>query len=190
VPVQDRTEDTLLACIKKWIMPGTTIISDCWKSYNCLNSEGFQHLTVNHTYNFVDPDTGNNFSRQFNNYNELNQKEFFDTFTKLEIILQSCVKNILYLQAPIRSILSAFGEKFEQISQGTEPDSLMSKDICSNFYTNALIQELKELKTSSTSSPNYILHYLSEVNKKSKKYAIILQILSRSMAESNTYFFF
>ena len=38
-------------------MPGTTIISDCWKSYNCLNNEGFQHLTVNHTYNFVDPDT-------------------------------------------------------------------------------------------------------------------------------------
>ncbi|XP_071578824.1 uncharacterized protein [Temnothorax nylanderi] len=58
VPVEDRTEETLLACIKEWIMPGTTNLSDCWKSYNCLNSEGFQHLTVNHTYNFVDPDTG------------------------------------------------------------------------------------------------------------------------------------
>ncbi|XP_071652821.1 uncharacterized protein [Temnothorax longispinosus] len=58
VPVEDRTEKTLLACIKEWIMPGTTIVSDCWKSYNCLNNEGFQHLTVNHTYNFVDPDTG------------------------------------------------------------------------------------------------------------------------------------
>ncbi|KYN06977.1 hypothetical protein ALC62_02062 [Cyphomyrmex costatus] len=58
MPVENRSEETLLACIKYWIMPGTTIISDCWKSYQCLNNEGFQHLTVNHTYNFVDPDSG------------------------------------------------------------------------------------------------------------------------------------
>ena len=32
VPVEDRTEGTLLACIKEWIMPGTTIISDCFGS--------------------------------------------------------------------------------------------------------------------------------------------------------------
>lgn len=58
VPVEDRTETTLLACIKEWILPGTIIVSDCWKSYNCLSNEGFQHLTVNHSYNFVDPESG------------------------------------------------------------------------------------------------------------------------------------
>ncbi|XP_039306916.1 uncharacterized protein LOC120358142 [Solenopsis invicta] len=58
VPVPDRTQATLLHLIKEWILPGTTIMSDCWKSYNCLNSEGFQHLTVNHSMNFVNPDTG------------------------------------------------------------------------------------------------------------------------------------
>lgn len=57
-PVEDRTAETLLAVIKKWIKPGTTIISGAWKSYNCLNSQGYKHLIVNHAMNFVDPDTG------------------------------------------------------------------------------------------------------------------------------------
>ncbi|XP_042880721.1 uncharacterized protein LOC122258689 [Penaeus japonicus] len=57
VPVEDRTSETLLAVIKERIAPGSIIISDCWKAYNCLSHEGYRHLTVNHTYNFVDPDT-------------------------------------------------------------------------------------------------------------------------------------
>lgn len=55
--VPDRSAETLLKVIKKWIAPGTTIISDCWKAYNCLEIEGYKHLTVNHSYNFVDPDS-------------------------------------------------------------------------------------------------------------------------------------
>lgn len=35
------------------------IISDCWKSYKCLENEEFVHYTVNHSLNFTDPDTGN-----------------------------------------------------------------------------------------------------------------------------------
>lgn len=31
VPVENRNATTLLAIIKEWIKPGTTIISDCWK---------------------------------------------------------------------------------------------------------------------------------------------------------------
>lgn len=33
-------------------------MSDCWKTYDCLNNEGFTHKTVNHSKNFVDPDSG------------------------------------------------------------------------------------------------------------------------------------
>lgn len=48
------------------------------------------------------------------------------------------------LQAHILSISSAFEEKFEQISQNTELDRIMSKDICPNFYSNTVIPGLKE----------------------------------------------
>lgn len=58
VPVADRSSKTLLSVITEKIAPGTIIMSDCWKAYNCLTENGFEHLTVNHTYNFVDPDTG------------------------------------------------------------------------------------------------------------------------------------
>ena len=57
VPVERRDSDTLLEIIKDKIEQGTTIISDCWKAYNCLSKEGYQHLTVNHSINFVDPTT-------------------------------------------------------------------------------------------------------------------------------------
>lgn len=58
VPVMSRDSATLLSIIRQWILPGTTIISDCWKAYDCLKYHGYIHLQVNHTYNFVDPTTG------------------------------------------------------------------------------------------------------------------------------------
>ncbi|XP_050516404.1 uncharacterized protein LOC126891267 [Diabrotica virgifera virgifera] len=58
IPVERRDADTLLGIIRDWILPGTTIYSDCWKAYNCLAHEGFHHQTVNHSKHFVDPETG------------------------------------------------------------------------------------------------------------------------------------
>jgi transposase-like protein len=58
VPVPDRTADTLMAIIRAWIEPGTTVISDCWGAYLDLDSQGFTHRTVNRSISFVDPDTG------------------------------------------------------------------------------------------------------------------------------------
>ena len=40
VPVPERNRETLLRVIKDNIYEGTTIISDCWKSYNCLGLRG------------------------------------------------------------------------------------------------------------------------------------------------------
>jgi len=58
VPVPSRDSATLLAVIKQWIRPGTTIMSDCWRAYDCLSSQNFVHQTVNHSQNFVSPDSG------------------------------------------------------------------------------------------------------------------------------------
>lgn len=56
-PVLDRSEATLIAVIKRRILPGTIILSDMWKGYANLDQEGFCHMTVNHSINFVDPET-------------------------------------------------------------------------------------------------------------------------------------
>ena len=58
VPVAKRSAAYLLPIIRHFIAPGTTIISDCWRAYACLADEGYQHLTVNHSINFRDPETG------------------------------------------------------------------------------------------------------------------------------------
>ena len=57
VPIEKRDSETFLGIIRDRIEPGTTIISDCWKAYNCLSGRGFEHLTVNYSLNFVDPNT-------------------------------------------------------------------------------------------------------------------------------------
>ena len=56
--VTDRSSNTLIPIIKKWVKRGTIIHSDCWKSYDCLVREGYGHLTVNHSIQFKNPETG------------------------------------------------------------------------------------------------------------------------------------
>lgn len=58
VQVPDRTSVTLLQEIQDHIDPASNIISDSFRSYNCLTSFGYNHQTVNHSQNFVDPTTG------------------------------------------------------------------------------------------------------------------------------------
>ena len=57
-PNNKRDAGTLTELIKKHCEPGTLIMSDCWRGYNRLEDEGFQHLTVNHSRFFIDPTTG------------------------------------------------------------------------------------------------------------------------------------
>lgn len=59
-PVEFHNANTLLAVIKRHIAIGTMIYSDYCKSYNSLEQEAYQHLTVNHSVKVVDPDIGAN----------------------------------------------------------------------------------------------------------------------------------
>lgn len=52
---QDKT--MLLSITDVWILPGTMIVSDCWRAHNCLRDAGINHQKVQHSKNFVDPDT-------------------------------------------------------------------------------------------------------------------------------------
>ena len=61
VPVAQRGKDTLLPIIRAHILPGTRVMSDMWKA--CLKDEGYSYLTVNHSLNSVDPDTGAHIQR-------------------------------------------------------------------------------------------------------------------------------
>ncbi|XP_078362352.1 uncharacterized protein LOC144646583 [Oculina patagonica] len=57
--VPDRTRATLVhRLITTHILPGTVIYSDQFSPYIPLNQLGYIHLSVNHSENFVDPDSG------------------------------------------------------------------------------------------------------------------------------------
>ncbi len=66
IVVKNRNAETLWEEIITHIAPGTIIMSDSWGAYTCIEKRGkkeFVHMTVNHSKNFVDPNTGANTQR-------------------------------------------------------------------------------------------------------------------------------
>ena len=58
VEVPDRTAATLEPIIRRWILPGTHIISDGWAAYAKIENvanEIYTHSVIVHERNFVDP---------------------------------------------------------------------------------------------------------------------------------------
>ena len=55
--VPDRTGDTLMTLRRDWIEPGTTVINDSWATYRDLGDQGYTQRTVNHSIQFVNPET-------------------------------------------------------------------------------------------------------------------------------------
>lgn len=57
VVVSERSENVLLDVIREYVRPGTIIISECWRKYNCLEQPEYVNLTVNENYILKDPET-------------------------------------------------------------------------------------------------------------------------------------
>ena len=57
ISIYDRSRETLNAIIEKYILPDSIVHTDCWAAYEGMEAHGMAHGTVNHTHNYVDPDT-------------------------------------------------------------------------------------------------------------------------------------
>ena len=57
IEVPDRTAETLISIIKRYVREGSIIITDCFSSYNNLH-QYYDHFQVNHSIEFVDSETG------------------------------------------------------------------------------------------------------------------------------------
>ena len=58
--VPDRSRHTIIPLIRRFVKPGSIILTDGWASYVPLGlpGSGYRHKTVNHTINFVNPEDG------------------------------------------------------------------------------------------------------------------------------------
>ena len=96
VAVPRRDAATLLPVIQQYVLPGSTIVSDCWRAYNTLPQLGYQHLTVNHNIQFVNPQNDactNHIECYWKNAKTRNKRECGTTKSQLD----SCLIEYIYV---------------------------------------------------------------------------------------------
>ncbi|KII66617.1 hypothetical protein RF11_11327 [Thelohanellus kitauei] len=57
-PENRRNAICLLDNIQNQINSRSILIADCWKGYDGLTDSGWNHYTINHSYNFIDHNSG------------------------------------------------------------------------------------------------------------------------------------
>ena len=126
--VPSRDKNTLLPILKHKIKPGTTIISDCWKSYDCLSEEDFEHLTVNHSVNFVDSQTG----CHTQNIENLCDGKLKDNYQILTLDTTKCTFILLNICGDIwREKRKIFSKNFSKMHQNI----IMAQNVIFSIFT-------------------------------------------------------
>ena len=92
VPVGQRDNDTLLFILLAHILSGTRVVGDMRKTYDCLNDEGYSHLTVSHSLNLVDLDTGAHTQRIENTWWRV-KRSMPRTGTSIDLFVKAIYRN-------------------------------------------------------------------------------------------------
>lgn len=50
--IDRNTRQDFFNAIREWVLPGTVLISECWKLYNCYSDEEFMHLCTTNNLTF------------------------------------------------------------------------------------------------------------------------------------------
>ncbi|KAL1131319.1 hypothetical protein AAG570_010937 [Ranatra chinensis] len=58
VAVNERTRETLSEVIEDWVLPGSVVLTDCWRNFDRFSKQHYRQSTVKHNYFFVDLQTG------------------------------------------------------------------------------------------------------------------------------------
>ncbi|GFU86989.1 uncharacterized protein TNCV_486001 [Trichonephila clavipes] len=87
--VEQRSKEDLFLVLEQWVLPGSTIISDLWRVYDCLSDEDFVNLKDEHSLTYIvsDPSgehdgTGNSWSsvKEFLKYHAAHSAGHFDAY--------------------------------------------------------------------------------------------------------------
>lgn len=60
MPVVNRNKETMNRITQHFIEPNSIVYTDLWLGYIDVQNHGLDHLTVNHSCNFINPETGAN----------------------------------------------------------------------------------------------------------------------------------
>ena len=129
VTIPNRNTEILFPLIKKHILPGTTIVFDCWRAYAGLKREGYEHKIVNHKVNSVDPTSKGTANHAERMWKEAKQRNKVECGTNRELV-DSYLTEFMWRQKfkedPFASILSQIAEYYPQLPSTSSLSPLSS----------------------------------------------------------------
>lgn len=114
VTVPSRDAATLIPIIKEYVRPGTTIMLDCWRACDSLESERFHHLLANHKYNLVDPSTSATTNYVENMWQHSKRRNKAECGTH-EHMVESCLAEFMWRQKFKNNPLEGVFEQIREI---------------------------------------------------------------------------